>query len=82
MPSSGKSPEQIVIIDYGMGNLHSVKKRFSQFGCHPTASSDPKAIAAADKLIFPGVGHFQHAMRNLKEMGLIDILNEAVRPSA
>lgn len=78
MPSSGKSSGQIVIVDFGMGNLNSVKKRLSPFGCNPVVSSDPKTIAAADKLILPGVGHFQHAMGNLKELGLIDILNEAV----
>ena len=41
-------------------------------------SSDPKEIAGSDKLILPGVGHFGKAMANLKELNLLDTLNEAV----
>lgn len=78
MSASGGSPGQIVIVDYGMGNLNSVKKRLSQFGASSVVSSDPETVSKAGKLILPGVGHFQRAMRNLKDLGLIDVLNEAV----
>lgn len=78
MPSPGNLPQTIAIIDYGMGNLHSVMKRFSKFGCNTLASSDPSVIASADKLILPGVGHFHRAMRNLTDLGLVDVLNDAV----
>lgn len=66
----------ILIVDYGMGNLNSVRKKLSR--SNPVISSDPKAVAAADKLILPGVGHFQQAMENLRKLNLLDALNEAV----
>tara|TARA_B100001540_G_C15796037_1_gene637707 strand:+ start:584 stop:1204 length:621 start_codon:yes stop_codon:yes gene_type:complete len=68
----------IIIVDYGMGNLHSVKKRISKAGGKATISSDPNVIINSEKLVLPGVGHFEKAMRNLKKMNLIDALNDAV----
>ena len=58
-------------MDYGMGNLHSVKKRISKAGGKATISSDPNVISNSEKLVLPGVGHFEKAMRNLKKMNLI-----------
>ncbi|MBI4945013.1 MAG: imidazole glycerol phosphate synthase subunit HisH [Bacteroidetes bacterium] len=69
---------QIIIVDYGMGNLNSVRKKLSKFKCNPVISSDAKDIANADKIILPGVGHFQNAMKNLNKLNLVDILNEVV----
>lgn len=69
---------QILIVDFGMGNLNSVRKKLSQSNCTPIVSSNPKAVASADKLILPGVGHFQQAMENLGKLNLLDVLNEAV----
>lgn len=69
---------KILIVDFGMGNLNSVRKKLSQSNCSPLVSSDPKAVAGADKLILPGVGHFQQAMENLGKLNLLDALNEAV----
>jgi glutamine amidotransferase len=68
---------KIVIIDYGMGNLHSVKRKLHLMGVDHILSSNPKDIVDADKIILPGVGHFEHAMNNLKSLGLLDALNEA-----
>jgi glutamine amidotransferase len=68
----------IIIVDYGMGNLHSLKKRISKSGGLAIISSDPNVISNSKKLVLPGVGHFEKAMRNLKKMNLIDALNEAV----
>lgn len=70
--------DTIVMIDYGMGNLHSVNKRFKYLNTTPVISSDPEVIAAADKIILPGVGHFGKAMENLKQLNLIEILNDFV----
>lgn len=67
---------QITIIDYGMGNLHSVAKKIKALGHTPIITSDPKEIAKADKLILPGVGHFGKAMENLDKLRLVDVLNE------
>jgi glutamine amidotransferase len=60
-----------------MGNLNSVKRAMSRLRVGSVISSDPKIIAECDKIILPGVGHFGKAMSNLKELGLLDILNEA-----
>lgn len=68
----------IIIVDYGMGNLNSVKKKLDSLGVASCISSDPEMILKADKLILPGVGHFGKAMENLQKLGLIDVLNEAV----
>lgn len=68
----------ITVLDYGTGNLHSVLKKFRRIGAEPVVSSSPKEVAAADKLVLPGVGHFGVAMRNLEESGLRAALEEAV----
>ena len=75
MPDNSK---KIVIIDYGMGNLHSVFNKFRRMGYISEISSDKEVIKSADKLILPGVGHFAKGMRNLEEKGLIDVLNDKV----
>ena len=69
---------QIVIVNYGMGNLNSVKKKLIHLNVNAIISSDVNDILAADKLILPGVGHFQKAMENLKKLNLLDTLNTAV----
>ncbi|MBL4755581.1 MAG: imidazole glycerol phosphate synthase subunit HisH [Flavobacteriales bacterium] len=68
----------LVIIDYGMGNLHSVLKAFKRLRIEAKVSADKAEIQAADKLILPGVGHFERGMENLNERGLIQTLNEEV----
>ena len=68
----------IAIIDYGMGNLGSVKRKFNLIGVDAVISSDPLDIVNADKLILPGVGHFKKAIENLKKLNLWDIINEVV----
>jgi len=67
-----------IIVDYGMGNLHSVKKKLHRIGVKADISNNPEIIKKASKLFLPGVGHFSKAIQNLKELGLYDILNEAV----
>jgi glutamine amidotransferase len=68
----------IVIVDYGMGNLRSVANKFKKMGLTAEISSNLNVIKKAYKLILPGVGHFAKGMSNLKEKGLINILNEKV----
>ena len=69
---------QIVIVDYGMGNLRSVQKKMERIGVHALISGDLKIIEQADKLILPGVGHFANAVKKLQESGIWDLLNEKV----
>jgi imidazole glycerol-phosphate synthase subunit HisH len=60
----------IAIIDYGMGNLHSVSKAIERLGREVVVTADPAEILAADGAILPGVGAFGDAMANLRETGL------------
>lgn len=69
---------KVVIINYGMGNLNSVKKMLDRLKADSVISSDAKDISESDKIILPGVGHFGKAMENLKNLNLLDALNEAV----
>ncbi|HCI31872.1 MAG TPA: imidazole glycerol phosphate synthase subunit HisH, partial [Psychrobacter sp.] len=47
---------KVALLDYGMGNLHSAGKALSVVGADVSITNDPKAVAAADKIVFPGVG--------------------------
>ena len=66
----------IVIADYGVGNLFSLKSSFRAIGREVTVSSDPGALRAAEKIILPGVGAFRDAAAKLKESGLGDVIRE------
>ena len=68
----------VVIVDYGMGNLHSVLKAFRRLRVDALISNSPEDIINADKLILPGVGNFKRGMNNLRESKLIESLNIAV----
>lgn len=68
----------IAIVNYGMGNLRSVEKAFERIKVAIKISEDKKDILNAEKLILPGVGNFEKGIKNLKENGLFDVLNEAV----
>jgi glutamine amidotransferase len=61
-----------------MGNLNSVKKAFDRINLDALISSNSEKILNAKKIVLPGVGHFAKAMSNLKEMNLLNALNEAV----
>jgi imidazole glycerol-phosphate synthase subunit HisH len=60
----------IAVIDYGMGNLHSVSKAVERLGYSAVVTSDPSEIMRADGAILPGVGAFGDAMVNLRDTGL------------
>ena len=63
----------IAIIDYGMGNLHSVSKAVERLGYEVRVSADPKEILDAEGAILPGVGAFGDAMQNLRNTGLDEV---------
>lgn len=73
------STQRCVIVDYGTGNLNSIKRTLNRIGLACTVSSLPNDILAADKIILPGVGHFGTAMSNLSRLDLIGVLEDAVR---
>jgi len=59
----------IAIVDYGAGNLNSVKKAFDYLGAEIVVTDQPEILAAADKIVFPGVGHFS-SLRALDRTGM------------
>ena len=67
-----------IVVDYGMGNLHSVLGALCYLGTDAQVSGDPEVVAAADSILLPGVGSFRTAMVRLNETGLADALREAV----
>ena len=68
----------IALIDIGLGNIRSVSWALEFLKVEHSLTSDPKELSAAQKLIFPGVGHFGAAARKLKESGLREHLRELV----
>ena len=68
----------VVIIDCGLGNLKSVKNALSLLGCPSIVSSDPAAVKRAKKIIFPGVGHFGQAVKELKRRRLFTSLKNKI----
>ena len=70
--------KEAVIIDYGMGNLWSVKSALNFIGVETLVTSDPKKIVSAKILILPGVGAFRRAMTSLNERGISEAIVEAV----
>ncbi|ETT71989.1 imidazole glycerol phosphate synthase subunit HisH [Paenibacillus sp. FSL R7-277] len=67
----------VAIVDYGMGNLHSVSKAVERLGYTSLVTSDAAEILAADSVILPGVGAFGDAMEHLRESGMDDVVRAA-----
>jgi imidazole glycerol-phosphate synthase subunit HisH len=65
----------ITIVDYGMGNLGSIRNMLKRVGAPNEVTGDPAAIARASKIILPGVGAFDAAMRCITDFGLLGVLN-------
>jgi imidazole glycerol-phosphate synthase subunit HisH len=68
----------ITIIDYGLGNLVSVKNMLKKLGVESVISDNVEEIAKAKKMILPGVGAFDNGMSSIKQKGLLDVLNKKV----
>ncbi|MDS1369872.1 imidazole glycerol phosphate synthase subunit HisH [Aliarcobacter butzleri] len=68
----------IVVIDYGIGNLGSIANMIKKVGHKCIVTSDLEEIKKATKLILPGVGSFDNGIKNLKELGMIEVLNQKV----
>ncbi len=69
----------IAIIDYGAGNLFSVKNALDFLGLENKVTNRAEDIISADRLILPGVGAFPDAMRMLRESGLVGVIKEEAR---
>jgi glutamine amidotransferase len=70
--------KKIVIVDYNLSNLFSVKQACEYIGMSVRVSSNPKDIEMADAIILPGVGAFHTAMGNLESLGLLQPLKDSI----
>ena len=66
----------IAIIDYGVGNLFSLRSSLKQLGLEAVVTADADTIRKADRLILPGVGAFADAMAKLEATGLVPVMKE------
>lgn len=71
--------QSVVIIDYGLGNLFSVKRALEYIGAQVEITSNPPKIFNAEHLVLPGVGTFGDGMKGLKEKGLVEPIKEYVK---
>lgn len=68
----------ITVVDYHMGNIGSIANMLTKIGAKAKVSSDADVLRNAEKLVLPGVGHFDRGIANLTELGLVPILEELV----
>lgn len=66
----------IAVVDYGVGNLFSLKSSLAYIGAEAVVSGDEDVIRSADKILLPGVGAFEDAARKLRECGLDKVICE------
>jgi glutamine amidotransferase len=69
---------KIAIIDYGMGNIHSVAKAVALFGARPVITNKKNEISSCAKLVLPGVGAFEDAVAELEKQDLISVIKEQI----
>lgn len=69
----------IAVVDYGVNNLRSVVRALAAGGHPATLTADPDAVRRAERVLLPGVGHFQQGSRNLARSGLGDAVREAAQ---
>lgn len=66
----------VAIVDYGVGNLFSLKSSFAAIGADITVTSSPEELRQADRIVLPGVGAFGDAAEKLRKTGLDQVLKE------
>jgi glutamine amidotransferase len=69
----------VVIVDYGLGNLKSIQRGLDKVGAKVILSSDLEVIAKADRLVLPGVGAFEAGMSGLQKSDLVDVIQSFVK---
>ena len=69
--------KEVVVVDYGIGNIFSVKQAFEKVGSSVIVSSDPEVVKQSKYLVLPGVGAFGRAMNALNDLNLIEAIQFA-----
>ena len=67
---------EVVVVDYGMGNLLSVRRGLEHCGANVKVTSDPDSILSASRVVLPGVGAFADGMSELYDRGLNKVIRE------
>ncbi len=70
---------KVAVIDYGMGNLGSVRRAFEECGAEVSVCRDPMEVNGAQRIVLPGVGAFTDGMKNLTAAGWVEKLRESIR---
>ena len=73
-----KNNQKIAIIDYGAGNVKSIKNILISLGAEPILTASPEVLMSADKIIFPGQGHFAQCMEQLQASGLDVVIKNVI----
>ena len=73
------SAPKVAVIDYGVGNLLSVKRGLEHCGADVTVTADHAQIITAPRVVLPGVGAFDAAMQELRRLGLVEVIHEVAR---
>ncbi|MBU3601778.1 imidazole glycerol phosphate synthase subunit HisH [Polynucleobacter sp. AM-25C3] len=73
------SAPDVIVIDYGVGNLLSVQRGLEFCGAKVLLTSDPEKILAAKRVVLPGVGAFKNAMQALKNLELVEVICKIAR---
>jgi imidazole glycerol-phosphate synthase subunit HisH len=68
----------VAILDYGIGNINSIFNMLKKIGAQAVITSDPERIQQADKLILPGVGHFDYCMQQLRKAPFYQLMQDKV----
>lgn len=69
----------VAVVDYGMGNIHSVAKALEAVGADVCVTDKPEDLQRAERIVLPGQGAFRDCMANLKASGLVNALSDEVR---
>jgi glutamine amidotransferase len=69
----------IALIDYGMGNIHSVKKALELFGAKTFVTDNPDEIKRSEKIVLPGVGAFLDAIQELERRGIAEVIKDEIK---
>ena len=69
----------ITIVDYGAGNIKSIQNMLKKIGVASRISNSIEEIKDSEKLILPGVGHFDFGMKQLRASGLVEVLTQRVK---
>jgi glutamine amidotransferase len=72
---------KLAIVDLAYGNIGSIELAFERLGVTPVVTADSAEIAAADRVVLPGVGAAGHAMKRIEELGLRDCLTSLAQPA-